>query len=240
MPDPTPHLHQISTHWSMIFQAHASADPAAPDARANLLLRYGAAVYHFLLGKVHDPEAADELCQEFALRLVRGDFHRAHPDRGHFRALLQAALTNLVTDYHRRRQVRHQPLPPDSPLLADLEAPADSAGTDFARHWRDEMLAQAWEGLARHQDEHGGMQYAVLRGRADHPDLSSTALAEVLADRLGQPLRAEAVRQTLRRARETFADLLRAEVARSLETDEPAAVEQELADLGLLTYCRPA
>ena len=235
MADPAQRFSDISTHWSLIFQAHAPTDPAAADARTDLLLRYGAAVYHFLLGKLGDPEAAEELAQEFALRLVRGDFRRAHPDRGHFRGLLQTALTNLVTDYRRRQKVRHHTLPPDNPLLADLAA---AAGPEFAPFWRDELLAHAWEGLARHQEEHGGMQYAVLRGRADHPELSSTELAGVLTGRLGQPLRADAVRQTLRRARETFADLLRQEVARSLETDEPEAVERELAELGLLAYCR--
>ena len=90
MAGPAQGFNEISTHWSLIFQAHASADPAAADARADLLLRYGRAVYHFLLGEVlGDAEAADDLCQEFALRLVRGDFHRAHPDRGHFRAMLR-------------------------------------------------------------------------------------------------------------------------------------------------------
>lgn len=236
MADPAQRFSEISTHWSLIFRAHAAENPAAAGARADLLARYGAAVYRFLLNQVRDPEVADELSQEFALRVLRGDFRRASPDRGHFRALLQAALANLVTDDHRRRAARHRPLPPDSPFFAELPA-AESAGDGFAPFWRDELLAHAWEGLARHQAEQGGMQYAVLRGRADHPDLSSAELAAVLGERLGQPLRAEAVRQTLRRARATFAELLRAEVGRSLETDEPAQVDRELAELGLLAYC---
>ena len=236
MADAAQRFNEISTHWSLIFQAHASADPAAADAQADLLLRYGAAVYQFLLGKLCDPEAAEELAQEFALRLVRGDFRRAHPDRGHFRGLLQTALTNLVIDYRRRQKTRHHTLPPDSPCFADL---AVEDGSDFAPFWRDELLAHAWEGLARHQEEHGGMQYAVLRGRADHPDRSSAELAAIVAERLGRPLAPEAVRQTLRRARATFADLLRAEVARSLDTDEPGSIARELAELGLLAYCRP-
>ena len=120
MADAAQRFNEISTHWSLIFQAHASADPAAADAQADLLLRYGAAVYQFLLGKLCDPEAAEELAQEFALRLVRGDFRRAHPDRGHFRGLLQTALTNLVIDYRRRQKTRHHTLPPDSPCFADL------------------------------------------------------------------------------------------------------------------------
>ena len=116
--------------------------------------------------------------------------------------------------------------------------PVDSAGTDFALLWRDELLAQAWEGSCAIKMNTAGYNMPCLTRAGRSPGPSSTALAEVLTDRLGQPLRPDAVRQTLRRRhRGTY---LRAEVALMLETDLPAAVEQELADLGLLTYCRPA
>jgi len=53
-------------------------------------------------------------------------------------------------------------------------------------------------------------------------------------------LTAAGVRQTLHRARVKFAELLVAEVGRSLETSMPDRIEQELIDLGLLPYCREA
>jgi hypothetical protein len=49
-----------------------------------------------------------------------------------------------------------------------------------------------------------------------------------------------AFRQTLHRARQKFADLLRAEVATSIGSAQAADVDDELAFLGLLAYCRPA
>ena len=39
------------------------------------------AAYRYLLGAVHDPDAADDLCQDFAVRFLRGDFRRADPGR---------------------------------------------------------------------------------------------------------------------------------------------------------------
>ena len=48
------------------------------------------------------------------------------------------------------------------------------------------------------------------------------------------------VRQTLHRAREKFGALLLDEVIHSLENPGPEQVEEELAELGLLDYCRPA
>ena len=64
--------------------------------------------------------------------------------------------------------------------------------------------------------------------------------AEELSRSLGRPVTDAAFRQMLHRAREKFADLLLAEVAFSLGTDAGDAVGQELAELGLLVYCRPA
>jgi RNA polymerase sigma-70 factor (ECF subfamily) len=65
-------------------------------------------------------------------------------------------------------------------------------------------------------------------------------MAEQLGARLGRPVTSAGGRQTLHRARAKFADLLVAEVARSLETSAPDRIEQELLDLDLLRYCKPA
>jgi RNA polymerase sigma-70 factor (ECF subfamily) len=82
--------------------------------------------------------------------------------------------------------------------------------------------------------------YAVLRFRADHPEMRSPQMAEELAARLGRPCTPAGVRQALHRAREKFADLLLDEVTHSLEDPTAEHLEQELVDLGLLDYCRPA
>jgi hypothetical protein len=55
---------------------------------------------------------------------------------------------------------------------------------------------------------------------------------------LGRAVNANWVRQTLRRARERFIDVLVAEVARSLESPTFEQLEQELIALGLGDDCR--
>ena len=89
------HLSQITTLWTMLLRAHTPADDAAA-ARHALLERYGGAVGRYLLGAVHDPDAAAELTQEFAVRFLRGDFRRAEAARGRFRDYLKTALIHLV------------------------------------------------------------------------------------------------------------------------------------------------
>lgn len=69
---------------------------------------------------------------------------------------------------------------------------------------------------------------------------SPMEMAELLAAQLRKPLSAAGIRQLLHRAREKFADSLLQQVAQSL--DEPTAdrIEEELCELTLLEYCRPA
>jgi RNA polymerase sigma-70 factor (ECF subfamily) len=82
--------------------------------------------------------------------------------------------------------------------------------------------------------------HTVLRYRADHPELRSAALAEGLTALLGRAVNDAWVRQTIHRARERFGDLLLEEIAHSLTTTAPAALEEELIDLELLQFCVPA
>ena len=56
-----------------------------------------------------DADLADEMFQEFALRLVRGDFRNADAARGRFRFFLKTALYHLVVDAQRLPAPRTRP-----------------------------------------------------------------------------------------------------------------------------------
>src|SRR5262249_55900304 len=155
------------------------------------LERYSGAVYRYLCGAVHDPEVAGELAQEFALRLLRGDFHRADPDRGRFRDYIRSVLINLLNKHFRSQQRRPQ-------TLADgaAELPCDSAGSPtFEDCLRDEVLARTWSALKDAQPRY----HAVLLMRAEEPDLSSSEMAERLSATSGTAWKADQVRKTLER-----------------------------------------
>jgi RNA polymerase sigma-70 factor (ECF subfamily) len=233
-------LSQISTRWSLVFQAHQGEQRAVFAAQRVLMQRYCGAVYRYLPGALRDPDAADDLAQEFALRFVRGAFRRADPGRGRFRDLVKTALYHLIVDHHRRRQKQPGALPCDSSYLPGTESELSQADRIFLERWRDELLDRAWEALAAVRERSGQPYHTVLRWRAEHPKAPAARLAEEFTARHGKPFTEAGVRQTLHRAREKFAELLLEEVARSLETDRPDLLEQELVELGLLAYCRTA
>jgi len=233
------YLNRITTCWTLVLQAHEGSRVGA--AREALLRRYSGAISRYLLAALRDPDAAEEVGQEFACCFVRGDFKQADPQKGRFRDLVKTVLFHLIVNYQRERQkrARLQPLPEGSGFgqAPEEESPSDR---EFLDRWREELLERAWEGLHRVQEETGQPFYTMLRFRAENPDTSSGEMAGLLSNRVGKSLTAAGVRQTLHRAREKFADLLLEEVARSLETSDPERIEQELIDLGLLACCRPA
>ena len=235
--DPDQHLSRIMTLWSVVCKAHQGPQDAVAAAQRQLIERYGGAIRRYLGGALRDPDAADELFQEFALRFVRGDFRRADPARGRFRDFLKTSLFHLIVDHQKRRRVRLANLPSDTP---DPAAPSVDPCDDrtFVQSWRDELLARAWDALAQIERSTAQPYYAVLRFRAEHPDTRSPDMAAELGRRLDRPLTADGVRQILHRARERFADLLLDEVTQSLQDPDADALEQELIDLDLLSYCR--
>jgi RNA polymerase sigma-70 factor (ECF subfamily) len=258
-------LSRISTQWDLLFasQQHRSR---SLEAQRRLLIRYGGAIYRYLLAAVRDPDAAEELSQEFALRFVRGDFHRAHPDRGRFRDFLKATLYHLIVDHHRRRHAALARLPSES-RLADGTGAVDLCSEEFKEYWRAELLDRAWEALAAAQASDGKPWHTSLSWRVSHPTASSMELASELSRTLGRTISAENARQILHRARDRFADCLLQEVRRSLDSRSPDEIEHkpdaqgaqarakhqrsldsrsrdeiesEVIELGLLNYCRQA
>jgi len=234
------HLSQIQTLWTLVQQAHADTPDAVRSAQQKLLERYGGAVRRYLLGALRDEDAAAEVFQEFAYRLVHGDMRGADPERGRFRQFVKGVLFHLVADHHRKRQRQPHHLHPNQPEPAAEEPSLADQDREFLTSWRDDLLARAWLGLEQYEKESGKPFYTVLRFRVDHADLPSAQLADELGAKLGKTLTAAGVRQTLHRAREQFADLLLDEVVQSLSDPDADRLEQELIDLGLLEYCRPA
>jgi RNA polymerase sigma-70 factor (ECF subfamily) len=225
-------LSQLATDWGVLREAHGEA-AAARAAQEVLIQRYGPAVRRYLKRVAGSGEAADELFQEFGLAVVEGKLKTADPDRGRFRDYVKAVLRHLVSKYHAKRKKGPQASGGESPALGAVPAP-EPPDDRLDEAWRDNLLARTWAALAAANRP----AYEVLRFRADHPDLSSQELAEQLSARTGKAQTAEAVRQTIHRARKQFGLLLVDEVGQSLSNPTADAVAEELGELKLLEYCR--
>jgi RNA polymerase sigma-70 factor (ECF subfamily) len=233
-------LSRIQTQWTMLLQGPETSSGIAPVAQ-QLLLRYYGAAYRYLLGMLRNADAAEELTQEFAVRFLRGDFQQADPGRGRFRDFLKTALRHLAIDHCRRQAKAPGALSPeDGAAIGDSDAEIEDLDRPFLDKWREELLARAWEGLAKTQTETGQPYHSVLRCKTEQPEARSAQIAERLSGEFGKAFTVEGVRQLLHRARGRFADLLLDEVAHSLQTTETEKITQELIELGLLDYCKPA
>jgi RNA polymerase sigma-70 factor (ECF subfamily) len=224
-------LSKITTSWDMLRQALEGSS----DAQRSLLERYGDAVKRYLIAALRDRDAADELFQEFALALVRGDFRQLDPKRGRFRDYIKTVLFHLVARHCKKQQRQPQAVSADASEWHDLAAPSEDQDGQFNQSWREALMQRAWDALAReHRTYH-----AVLHARAAQPQASSDEFAELLSRKLGKPFKPGAFRQALARARALYVDLLVTEVAQSLKRPTPGQLEEELRELGLLDYCRP-
>jgi RNA polymerase sigma-70 factor (ECF subfamily) len=196
--------------------------------------RYRRAIFRYLVATVKDPELAEELGQELALKFLQGDFHPADPAKGRFRDYVKTTLINLVRKHFRNRKQGAIPLPEQ--LEGTAGAVSDAESAEFDLHWRQELLDQTWERLeARHVTA-----FRILRLKLAQPDMTSRELAERYTAKHGEPMTSGNVRKSLERAHRRFADLLVQELATQLTQPDRHQLRSELRDLDLLKYCQSA
>jgi RNA polymerase sigma-70 factor (ECF subfamily) len=233
-----PRLSELSTQWTMIFQAHHGTPEEMNEALRLLMLRYEGAVHRYFLKAVGDPDVVRELDQEFALRFLKGTFLKYDPSLGRFRDYVKRSVRNLMMDHYRKRDKTRR-------LDADMERKlVDSVGPDELEEqiisaWRDELLDRAWNALDALEKRTGQPHHTILKCRARNPNLSSDQMAKQLRADLGLSLTGGALRNRLQTAREKWVGFLVEEVKAGLRTPSREKVEEELAELRLLSYCKP-
>src|SRR6195256_4258506 len=140
MDDDELHISRIPTAWSMVREAHRD-HTHVQSAQQRLLDHYGGAVRRYALSALRNEDAAEEVCQEFALKFVRGDFRGANPERGRLRAFVKTIVYRLIVDYQQRSKKRGR----ETPMHSNVAEPeADSPDTNhddalFRTSWRDEL-----------------------------------------------------------------------------------------------------
>lgn len=222
-----------TTRWTLVLAAKNRHDAAGSSAFARLCERYYAPLYSYLRRRGHTPEDAQDLTQTFITHLIEKDVLRhADPARGRFRAFLLTSLKHFATNEHVRATAAKRG--GGAPVLSlDLDAaerryqnePRDDVTPErlYDRRWALAVLERT---LARLRAE---FRAAGREGFFDAVQWTLTGDTEAIsyreiADRFG--MTESALKVTVHRIRRRYRELLRAEVAETVESERE--VEEEL------------
>lgn len=221
----------LTTHWSVVVRAGASPCAEAHQALATLCQTYWYPLYAFVRRQGHSPHDAQDLTQEFFVRLLQSHFFAAaDPRRGRFRSFLLASLKHfLMHEWQKAHAQRRGGGAIPVPLNADtgetrygLE-PVENTTAEklYERRWALTVLDAA---IARLQGEYADKRemFEVLKP-ALTGDRGLPPYAEV-AVRLG--MTEGAVKVAVHRLRQRYGELLRDEVAQTVAS--PEDIEAEL------------
>lgn len=217
-----------ATMWSRVLRTRDSSDLGmARMALDQLCAAYWQPVAGYLCALGCPEQESEDVTQDFfATFLKRDGFQRAQPEQGRLRAYLKSAIRHHLYHWRRdgaalRRGGGQEPLALDADDAPDLPAP-EMAEHQYDVQWALVVMERALSGLKDGYAKRGRLDiYEQLKPTlliAEYGDVSA------LAQELGMTRGALAVEQ--HRARRRLAELLRAQVAETL--DDAAEVDAEL------------
>ena len=222
-----------TTHWSSVVSAGGGAEPNAQAALESLCQAYWYPLYSYVRRQGRSVEEAQDLTQEFFARLLQKEYLR-HPDptRGRFRTFLLTALKRfLINDWEKSRAVRRGEGQPsiswdqhdtENRFLAE---PADPSTPEkaFEKRWAVTLLEQVLQRLREEFTASGNADRferlkLLLWGEKGSPPYAGVAMELGLTE--------TALKVAVHRLRQRYRELLRAEVAHTVE--RPEEVDEEL------------
>ena len=220
-----------TTRWTMVV---AAGDPQRKEARSALVSlceTYWYPLYAYLRRRSYPPDQAQDLTQEFFIRLLEGRYlDRADPEKGRFRSFLLVSLKFFVADQEDRSRARKRgggmlvPMELSSGEERYQREPAHSETPEriFERRWALSMLDRVLEKLRQEFILHGRLEHferlkVFLLGQSDAP---YAALARDMNTSEGT------LKVAIHRLRKRYRELFRLEIADTVA--DPAEVESEL------------
>ena len=221
-----------TTRWTQVSRAKADS-PEGRRALAELCKDYYEPVAAFLRYELRDADAARDLAHDFfAHMLAGGAIAHAEQERGRFRSYLLGSVKHFFS-HHRealRRLRRGGGVTDISLNETEVRSVPDarvlSPDAAFDRQWALTVVARALEALRRE---------CGAEGRADFFELvkpwltGDTARGDQTALAASRGMNANALKVAVHRLKQRFRQLLKAEVAGTL--DDPGLVEAEMRAL---------
>lgn len=227
-----------TTRWSVIRRARENGTPEARDALSTLCRLYRYPCYVFVRSKVGDADKAADLTQGFFARLLeKNDLATVDSQRARFRTWLLAALSHYLANQrdYEARQKRNpgEPLVPIDVMDVEsrfLQEPFRDLTPEklLERRWALTVIERALAALtAEEENAANGPLLKALKGTllGDGDERSYQQIAEELGRTTN------AVKQAAYRLRRRCRDLIRAEVADTLELADEAEIDEEIRHL---------
>ena len=224
------------THWPVVLSASAPGSSRAAEALEKLCRTYWYPLYAYVRRRGKSSPDAQDLTQEFFARLLaRHWLERADQSRGRFRTFLLTALEHfLANEWDKERALKRggdrQFVPLDWATAETRygSEPADSSTPEqiFERRWAVTLLDEVLEKLGGEYRAIGkGELFAALRLGlvSDRSSLPYAELARTLH------LSESGVRVAVHRLRQRYRELLRSEIANTVDSGE--AVDAEMRHL---------
>jgi DNA-directed RNA polymerase specialized sigma24 family protein len=221
------------TRWSLVVAAADSRHPDHKKALEDLCGAYWYPVYAFVRRRGFGPDSAQDITQGFFAQLLeKQTLKAADQERGRFRSFLLAALKFYLSHERDRTEAQKRgggraPIPIDADTAEGryrLE-PADkrTPETLYERRWALSLLDRVLDRL-REELEGSAQADRSLRLVGYLTGATSAPGYKQLAGELG--MSESAVKVAMHRLRGRFRELLREEVAHTV--DDPKMVDEEL------------
>ena len=211
------------THWTLVLRTRGESDDAK-TALSDLCAAYYAPVVAFLRRDGRGEDWANDQAHAFFETLLVKGVGNPDPELGRFRNYLLGALKHFLSkERDAALAAKRGGGAEHVPLEAELEAGAPDDTLIFDREWAHTLIARA---LATLESEQAGKAeiLATLKPWLDGGTTGSQAeAAEALQ------MSETAVKVAIHRLRVRFRELIRAEVAATVE--EPENVVEELRHL---------
>ena len=228
--------HFVTTHWSVVLRAGHVESAGGAEALSELCQTYWYPLYAYVRRQGHPPHDAEDLTQGFFARLLEKNYVAdARREKGRFRTFLLTALKHYLANEWDRQHAQKRggfhtviSIDGDEAESRFSEEPVHDVTPEvlFERQWAVALLDHV---VARLQEEYAGTGRGALFDelRGTLTSTESVAPYAVIAARLN--VSEVSVKMAVRRLRARYREILREEIARTV--DSPEHIEEEITHL---------
>ena len=221
-----------TTSWTVVLQAAAEDSQAKSEALATLCEAYWYPLYVFVRRLGNSAGEAEELTQSFFAELLdKSKLAKTDPSRGRFRTFLLTSLQNFLRNQNRQQRAIKRG--GQQTILSIDYAAAESQYSiepsheqtpqkAFDRDWALALLNQVLNSLAQQYADAGKSE--LFEALKSHLVGTGGTPYSTLAQRLD--MKAGAIKVAMHRLRERYGQMLRLQIAKTIE--KPSDVDEEL------------